>query len=49
MKKNKPMLEVSKGYEEFIKGKQLNNNNGQLFEMVIKKASRPKPKPRGSK
>lgn len=48
-KKKKPMstAELTKGYEEFIKGKELNNNNAALFEKTLKKAT--KPKPRGSK
>lgn len=43
------MKEVTKGYEEFIKGKQLNNNGAELFERAIKKISAQKPKRRGSK
>jgi len=40
------MAEVSKGYEEFIKGKELNPNGLELFNEVIKKASILKPKPK---
>jgi hypothetical protein len=52
-KKNKTMDEVSKGYETFIKGKEINPNNGDLFEALLKKAVNTKPekstKQRGSK
>lgn len=32
------MQEAGKVYEGFIKGKELNNNNRELFESVIKKS-----------
>lgn len=48
-KKNTPktMDEVSKGYEKFIQGKELNDNGRELFGKALKNAS--KPKQRGSK
>ena len=48
-KKNKSMNEVSKSYETFIKGKELNSNGAELFNKVIKKTVKPKTKQRGSK
>lgn len=42
------MEQLSKGYEGFIKGKELNSNSKDLFNKAIKKASTPK-KPNGSK
>jgi hypothetical protein len=42
-----PMEKLTQGYEEFIKGKELNKNGKQLFDKTIKKAANPKP--RGSK
>ena len=42
MKKKKektPMEELTKGYEDFIKGKELNPKGKELFEKVIKKAT----------
>ncbi len=38
------MAEISAGYEQFIKGKELSNNGRQLFEKVITKAATTKPK-----
>jgi hypothetical protein len=46
-KKPKSMDEVSKGYESFIKGKELKDNSKSEFDKAIKKAT--KPKQRGSK
>lgn len=46
-KKQTPMDELTKGYEKFIKGKELTPNGKELFNKTLKKAS--KPKPRGSK
>jgi len=48
-KKNTPktMDEVSKGYEKFIQGKELNDNGRELFEKILKKAV--KSKQHGSK
>ena len=45
------MVEVSKGYETFIKGKELNNQSKKLFDIAIKKSVKPikKTKPRGLK
>ncbi len=40
-----PMEKLTAGYEDFIKGKELNNKGRDLFDKVIKKAA----KPRGSK
>lgn len=48
-KDKKSMAELTAGYEQFIKGKEVNANNGQLFEKAIKKAVKPKSKQRGSK
>lgn len=49
MKKAKPktMIEITKGYEAFVKGKEIIVNKPKLFEKVIKKAVAPK-KQRGS-
>jgi len=44
----KNMAEVTAGYEEFIKGKELNKNGKQLFDKTIKKAAKTK-KPRATK
>ncbi len=44
-KKDKTMAEVSKNFEQFIKGKKTNKNNKPLFEKALKKAV----KQRGSK
>lgn len=46
-KKDKTMNEVTKGYEEFMKGKELTENGRELFSKAIKKAT--KIKQRGSK
>jgi hypothetical protein len=46
-KKGRTMEEVTAGYEEFMKGKQLNPNGFELFDKTIKKAATPKK--RGSK
>lgn len=35
------MEEVSKGYETFIAGKKINDDNGRTFEKVLKKATKP--------
>ena len=43
------MDELTAGYEQFIKGKELSNNGGQLFEKVITKAAITKPKQSASK
>lgn len=40
-RKTKSMDEVSKGFENFIAGKETNNNNRKLFEKTISKASKP--------
>jgi hypothetical protein len=47
-KKAKTMAEVSKGYENFISSKSINNNSRELFEKAITKAVKP-TKQRGSK
>lgn len=44
-KKNKTMVELTFGYEEYIKGKKRNKDGKKLFEKTLKKAT----KPRGSK
>jgi len=41
----KTMDEVTKGYEDFIKGKKTNKTGKKKFDSAIKKAA----KPRGSK
>lgn len=47
--KNKTMLEVTKGYEGFIKRQELKYGKEE-FEHTLKKAATPKPKKqRGSK
>jgi hypothetical protein len=46
--KIRDMSDVTKGYEDFIKQKQSNTNNKQLFEETIKKAVK-STKERGSK
>jgi len=46
-KKDRTMEEVTVGYEEFMKGKELNHNGFSLFEKTIKKAATTKK--RGSK
>lgn len=46
-KKKRTMIEVTAGYEDFIKGKETNKNGKEFFEKVLKKAT--KPKQRGSK
>jgi hypothetical protein len=48
-KKNNLMIDVTKGYEDFIKRQELKNNGDKLFNKVIKKAAQPKLKQRGSK
>ena len=41
--KNKtPMEKLTKGYEKFIKGKELNKDSKQQFEKTLKKASKPR-------
>ena len=42
------MLEVSKGFENFIAGKKTNSNNKDLFDKNVKKAAK-STKQRGSK
>lgn len=44
-KKIKSMAELTAGYDDFIKGKELKSNGKKLFEKTLKKAA----KPRGSK
>ena len=44
-KKVSPMDKLTAGYEDFIKGKELNKKGRKLFDKVVKKAA----KPRGSK
>lgn len=46
-KKLTQMEELTKNYEKFIADKELNENGRELFEQVLKKAA--KTKPRGSK
>lgn len=40
-----PMEKLTARYEDFIKGKEINNKGRELFDKVVKKAA----KPRGSK
>lgn len=46
MKGNKklptPMEKLTAGYEQFIKGRELNSKGGKLFKKVLKKASKPR-------
>lgn len=48
-KKDKSMAEVTKGYEEFIKGKEIKKNSKKEFDKTISKATIPKPKQHGLK
>lgn len=48
-KKQKTMLEVSKGYEDFIERQELKYNGKDKFEKTLKKAAKTKSKQRGSK
>jgi len=41
------MEKLTQGYEGFIKGKELNTAGEKVFDKVLKKGA--KPKPRGSK
>ena len=43
-KKKTPMEELTKGYEKFIEGKELNNKGAKQFEKALKKAATPKPR-----
>lgn len=43
-----PMEKLTENYEQFIKGKETNPNGADLFNKVLKKATK-KPKQRGSK
>ncbi len=36
------MVEITKGYEKFIKEKEVSNNGRELFDKVIKKSVKPK-------
>lgn len=45
--KQTPMQKLTQKYDEFIKGKEINQNGAKLFERAIKKAA--KSKQRGSK
>lgn len=38
-KRAKDMAELTKGYEELVKGKELNPDSGKLFSETIKKAA----------
>lgn len=37
-----PMEKLTAGYEDFIKGKELNKKGKELFDKVIKKAAKPR-------
>ncbi|MEO6670535.1 MAG: hypothetical protein ABIN36_13715 [Ferruginibacter sp.] len=39
-----PMEKLTQGYEKFIKGKKVNNNGKDLFDKVLKKATKKKAK-----
>ena len=41
-KKSTPMDKLTQGYEKLIKGKELNDNNRELFDKAIKKATKTK-------
>lgn len=41
-KEQTPMEKLTQDYEKLIKGKELNKNGRQLFDKVIKKASKPR-------
>lgn len=43
------MDKISKGFEQFIKGKELNTDNKELFEKALKKAATTKSKPKPKK
>lgn len=43
-KKNLTIGELTKNYDQFIKGKELNKNNKELFEKALKKAVTVKPR-----
>ena len=43
IKDKTPMEELTKGYEDFIKGKKVNKNGKSVFNNTIKKAANPKP------
>lgn len=44
-----PMQQITKGYEKFIKGKELNKKGSEVFSKVLSKAAKPIKKQRGSK
>lgn len=46
-KAKKTMLDITKGYDLFIKDKAIAKKGKEVFDRIIKKAS--KPKPRSSK
>lgn len=48
-KKNRTIADITKGYEKFINGKELNSNGSKLFNKVIKNAAKPKVKQRAAK
>lgn len=37
-----PMEKLTAGYEDFIKGKELNNKGRDLFDKAMKKAAKPR-------
>jgi hypothetical protein len=43
-RKRKTMKELAKGVRQFLKGKEVNENNGELFEKAVKKSLRPNSK-----
>ncbi len=42
----KDINELTKGYEGFIKGKEVRKNGKELFEKVVKAFAKGKPKPK---
>ena len=41
-KERKTMSELMQGYDEIVKGKELNKNSKKLFEKTLKKAVKPR-------
>jgi hypothetical protein len=39
-KEKTPMEKLTAGYEDFIKGKELNNKGRELFDKAVKKAAK---------
>jgi hypothetical protein len=43
-RKRKTMKELAKGVRKFLKGKEVNEDNGERFEKAVKTALRPSSK-----